>query len=206
MSRETETSRPVATPRQWTVVAGLAIVLVAVLLVQFTDIFGSEAAEPKDASKHAAQPPEPERGAREVPGTSRSTGEPRAPKPWPRFSPEEVLRFDPFALPSQVAEREGSREETSKVNPEHGEDPRREELLRMRAARAEALQELRLEGVKAVVGSRRDGHAAVIGSQVVRVGDMLDGFRVVRIDPEGVIVEQPPAEELLGTSPTEAHP
>jgi hypothetical protein len=90
--------------------------------------------------------------------------------------------------------------------PEHDEDPRREELLRMRAAQAEALHGLRLEGVKAVVGSRRDGHVAVIGSQVVRVGDMLDGFRVVQIDPDGVIVEQPPAEELLGKSPTQPHP
>jgi len=205
MSGKTETSRPVATPRQWTVVAGLAIVLVAVLLVQFTDIFGSETAEPKDPGKCPARPG-PERGARELPDAGPNTGEPRAPKPWPRFSPDEVLRFDPFALSPQVVEREGTKEETSKVSPEHGGDPRREELLRMRAAQAEALQELRLEGVQAVVGSRRDGHVAVIGSQVVRVGDMLDGFRVVRIDPDGVIVEQPPAEELLGTLQTDAHP
>jgi hypothetical protein len=206
MSKETEASRPIATPRQWTVVAVLAVILVVVLLVQFTGIFGSETAEPKETGKRSRQPPELEHGASEAPSTSRSTDESRPPKPWPRFSPDEALRFDPFAPSTQVAEREGIEEATSKGSQEQSEDPRHEQLLRLRAAQAEALQELRAEGVKAVVGSHRGGHAAVIGSQVVRVGDMLNGFRVVQVDSDGVIVEQPPAEKLLGTSETDGRP
>ena len=47
------------------------------------------------------------------------------------------------------------------------------------------------DGMKAVVGNPQKGLTAVVGGKTVRVGDLLDGFRVVAIDAEGVVLEKP---------------
>jgi len=51
-----------------------------------------------------------------------------------------------------------------------------------------ALTALRSKGAAAVVRSER-GAAAVIGNRVVRVGDVVEGYRVVSIDPQGIVLE-----------------
>ncbi|OHB66540.1 MAG: hypothetical protein A2V70_05300 [Planctomycetes bacterium RBG_13_63_9] len=58
----------------------------------------------------------------------------------------------------------------------------------------QALDGLRQQGVAVVIGSG-ERYVAVVGSQTVRVGDLLDGFRVIAIAPDGVTVERPVGRE-----------
>jgi hypothetical protein len=93
-----------------------------------------------------------------------------------------VTAFDPFAAPRPAAEPAETPAET----------------VESRAAQREQddafLDQLHQEGVQAVIGSARNGRAALVGSRVVRVGDVLGGFRVVGIEPDGVVLERPADE------------
>jgi len=109
---------------------------------------------------------------------------------WPTLDPTDVLRHDPFTVPATFSRGLASEATT----PESGKDSsrRREELMRKRAQREQALAKLRQEGIKAVLGGNANENVAVIGSRIVRVGDELDGFRITAIETDGVVLEQPP--------------
>ena len=53
------------------------------------------------------------------------------------------------------------------------------------------LADLRTAGVRFIIGDA-EGGTAMLGNQRIRTGDIVSGFRVIKIDPSGVELE--PAE------------
>ncbi len=100
-------------------------------------------------------------------------------RPWPEISLEEVRAHDPFAMPWALGnDRDGSA----------GLEWEQESIRQLAEARRQALTALRKKGVAMVLQSG-DVLVAVIGSDTVRIGDVLDGFKVVAIGPDGVMLE-----------------
>jgi hypothetical protein len=76
------------------------------------------------------------------------------------------------------------------------EAPSQEELAQA-ARRQVALAGLLSQGVGAVLRDEQ-GAAALLGSRRVRVGDELEGFRVVAIEQDGVVLEAVTASDRGG--------
>ena len=104
--------------------------------------------------------------------------------PWPKVRAVEARRFDPFALSPSLARRLADPNVTSAADP--AVDP---EQVR-KAADAERISILRKTGVS-VVFQDKQGAVAIVGSREVRVGDLLDGFRVIGIESDGVRLAAP---------------
>ncbi len=186
MANPQASSKRAATPRQLVVIGVLAVTLAAVLIAQF----GVPSAGPKQADSRGAgaKPAGPATAApAPMPATASASApsvvapaRPPAP-PWPTFSADAAAQYDPFAMPEaltrQLTEARKSPDALKSNNP-----------ASTRNARADSLAALRSKGTAAVLRSER-GAAAVIGSRVVRVGDVVEGYRVVSIDPQGIMLE-----------------
>ncbi|MBN2477592.1 MAG: hypothetical protein JXB62_23495 [Pirellulales bacterium] len=179
-----------ASPGKLLLAAGLAVALTVVLIVQFS---GTSNAGDTNRSKRPKKTAD-----RAAPPTSRAGDAPRAPEPvesqpavnpWPKLGREEVLEYDPFTLPVAISRHQVATEAQSRREAEARQ--RREELAQKEAAWNRALDTLQREGVTAVIGDDRDGNVAVIGSRILRVGDDLEGFRIIAIEPDGVVLQQP---------------
>jgi hypothetical protein len=172
----------------------LGVVFVVVLTIQFgggSDTKGASAAKSTKDHRRVVS-----RGASAAKAGPQG-GDPQATDgctaPWPRFRVEDVVKHDPFAVSAAFA---GFQKAAAEAKP----DPRQEALVRERerlerqAEQDRAFAELEREGVKVVIVGSHCGSVALIGSQTVRVGDELNGFRVVAIEPDGVVLERPPAQ------------
>jgi hypothetical protein len=178
-------AKPIATPRQLVVIGVLGVILVAVLIGQF----GGASGTPGDAgAKDGSEPPAPKinQSADRKPRTDSATGSPEATaaKPaapaWPKLTAEAAAQHDPFALPEPLARQitEGQRAPSDRKP--NASPPRRE-------ASAEKVAALRSKGTNVIVRGER-GAAAMIGNRVVRVGDVVEGYRVVSIDLQGIVL------------------
>jgi hypothetical protein len=159
-----------------------------VIAVQFGGNSGAdETSEPKPVAMAPAPQP-----AREPAGTADAGREPppavETPRPWPEWKLVDVLKHDPFATPPLL-----QRSDPSDGNLQNRRDAeaaaRREEIARKKAEREQHARQLMQEGVQALVGSARNGHAAVVGSETLGVGDVLGEFRVIGIEPDGVVLQ-----------------
>ncbi len=105
----------------------------------------------------------------------------------------EVLRHDPFARPAAFSQQRAT---VAASQGEHNDEAaqRQKELKQKQARRDQIIARLRQEGVKAIFGGGSEGTIAVVGAETIRVGDKLEGFRVIAIGPDGVVLEQPPLE------------
>ena len=182
MPKLPESSKLGATPGKLALIAVLAVVLVVALAVQFGGSLGAgrprdgdrgrESQSPGPAGQLAAQSAQPSEDAGKGHDASR---------PWPKLELADVSAYDPFAVRTPVTKPPEPPATTAESDAD-------------RAQQDQLLEQLREEGVQAVIGGSRNGNAAVIGSQIVRVGDVLDGFRVVGIEADGVVLERSAAE------------
>ena len=106
---------------------------------------------------------------------------------WPEPELAECMEYDPFATPRGF---------TSKKNgpvPEAGDSEalqREIEIAKKRATQEQEIAKLQEAGVNAILkGSKRS--AAMLGTQMVRVGEEINGFRVRSIESDGIVIERP---------------
>ena len=155
------------TPRQWALIAVLAVGLIGALYWPADNA-------PADA---------PSTDVLAVPAVGGSAGPrlPRArttppaePKQWPQVSLDAALEHDPFAAPSLTAPPP----QAAPAEPIAQEEQQESELLA-----------LKQDGVTMIL---RDagGIVATVGNRKLRVGDVIDGYRVVAIELDGVVLER----------------
>jgi len=171
-----------ATPGKLGVVALLAIVLVAVLLFQ---VNGS--AVPANKSQERGEvrkkPSLPERASPSA-GAAQTAVPCRELSPRPQITLEEAIQHDPFALVPALAQSAPAKPpELSKTSPHHGRPDDRSQRINQTVAA------LRNKGVQMVLlgGSEK---LAIVGDRPIRVGDVLDGLRVISITPRGITVSE----------------
>ena len=189
-----ETERKKLTHASWpqiAVVAALVAVLVAVIVMQMVGRSRAETTSPA---------PSPTGSSRSTPAspataTTDHPADPPSEDPWNQTFANDTIAYDPFRIPAAFSNDGQSAAGKSHATavPEDDEDDRAARLEAARAAREAALARLSKQGFKAFLAGREpDGNVGVIGKQTVRVGDVLDGFRVIAIEPGGIVVE--PAE------------
>jgi hypothetical protein len=188
-------SKTRATPRQLALVAVLSVVFVIVLVVQFSGGSAAEqATEPHQARKPQVQTPPAATASRGTEATQQGRKLQEAGRPWPTLESKEVLSYDPFAAPAGLSPDNAAADSALEENLEAEAAARQAEAAERRAEQERTLTKLQGQGVTAIVGTTKRGRVAVVGSQVVRVGDVLEGFRVIAIEPEGVVLQLPVAK------------
>jgi hypothetical protein len=113
---------------------------------------------------------------------------------WPIAKLAHVLRHNPFGVPRGFL--------TQPVENEEPADRREQEALPQppgeraedQAGVQEALDRLAGRRISAIVGSRARGYLAIIDSKTVRPGDVIDGFQVIAVEPDGVVLAPPPMD------------
>jgi hypothetical protein len=215
----TNAKSPAVTPAKLAAIAVLALVLVAILVFQFSG--------PSEGASLKKRSPKSPVSVASDPAAASSTS-PAGPHRlrWPEIQREEVLAFNPFAIPEVLAKSNGtataqtsqpiqvsqasdsaSAQPTVPNSGEPNPNPQAEQA-RMRAQERKSrinriratAAELQQRGV-AVVMSTSAGAVARIGEDEVRVGDIINGvLRVVKITPQGIVIEEEP-EELPQTQP-----
>jgi len=184
MPEQKKLSKTGVTPGKLALVVVLAVVFTVVLIVQFGGSSGEE---------ETVQLRPPCKAPLRTPGggTTAQVAQLRTSlAPWPTLERDDVLRYDPFKTPSSFLIQHQASATAAEASRTHSARGREEELKRKMTEREQALDALKKEGVKAVLGSSKKGNVAVIGSQSVHVGDVFQGFRVVAIEPDGVVLEQ----------------
>jgi hypothetical protein len=184
------------------VIGVLAVALVAVIYMQYGGSSGEEIRPVSAGARSAGQAPRVARGNR---AEAIGLEEPAVPDAAPQLdrmfnpshweSPElaQVVAYDPFALPASFPRSlttgadsrlagEGD-PSASAASTEADELAAAIEQMRME------LEALRQRGVQVIVHGR-DKFVAMIGDRIVHVGDVIDGFTVTAIEPDGVRVER----------------
>ena len=185
------------TPAKGALIGVLAVVLMAVLYVQFG---GSETtvepaiAEPAPvASKAPTGRTKVDSKPKEVVTATIETAHKTLSNlsSWQPPELETVVQYDPFALPASFPQPRSAEAEAAlaqiasdgKVEEEPDPAKRQAEL----ADFTRKLEELRHNGVQVII-RQNDQYVAMIGDQTIHVGDEINGFRVVAIDGNGVHV------------------
>jgi len=167
----------------------LSVVFLVVLIVQCGNISsGDDVGSGKAAGKGKRETSRGTSSAAAVRDQAELETAEDSAQPWPVVELADVLEYDPFATPPAFSDQDSAAPTRPQDERRQAERNRREELLRKQAEQEKALEKLRQEGVKAILGSSQSGNVAVIGSRTVHVGDELDGFRVVAIEPDGVVL------------------
>jgi len=189
MADRSASPKPAVTPRQLLLIAVLGVILAVVLIVQFGGASGGPdgsqpVSRPQAAPSGPAQAPEkqPAAGTQAAgplsPGAKTRQDSRRPPKPrWPKLSGQAAGQYDPFAMPEPLARQAkalAQKDARGKGGPHNpATDP--------------ALAALRRKGTDAILRDGK-GTVAVIDKNVVRVGDVIQGYRVVSIDDDGVLL------------------
>jgi hypothetical protein len=163
-----------ATPRQWALIGVLGAVLIAVL------VFNWPAESAADAGIALAVRPAAAAALHaEVDIAS------QRPK-LPEFTAQEVAAYNPFAR-SKNAEAQSRQAEATATETQ----PLIDAEAQRKAELQKALADLRSKKVRFVIGNKH-GAAAMLGDQWIRAGEIVSGFRVIKVDQSGV--ELQPAE------------
>ena len=165
------------TPGKLALIAGLAIVLLIVIVAPLSSSDSAASGEKISAR------PKP-RGVGDPAASSMATSKHSV---WPILTREDVQQHNPFHVSALLAPAPTSTEaeqasalptaDVDLVSQSEAEDAARE--------REELLEELRGDGVNLIVLSE-DGQVAKIGERRIRVGDIIRGFRVVEIASDGI--------------------
>ncbi len=180
MRNSQQASKSGATPGKLVLIGVLAVVFIVVLIVQFG---GDSSADPPAAVGPETAPP-PQRQNPAIAQRRPTTKPDEAPTPWPVLECDEVIGYDPFSPPATLVDETSSSQDIAHESSDSKRKAQQEQTLKV----------LQSEGVKAVYGGGPQGMIAVVGSETVRIGDVLGGFRVVAIGPNGISlkpVEQP---------------
>jgi hypothetical protein len=160
------------TPRQWALLAVLSATLVTVLWWPR-----------EDETSGAAENPLPPAPAPAVqPSAAAPTTEPTPPPrtSWPKISLEAALAHDPFtSIALRDAQAKAARPDTTPVPSKPQPDPPRLDLPK--------------DGLTAILRDAR-GAMAAVGNRTLRVGDLVQGYRVVAIEPDAVVLERAGSE------------
>ena len=207
-------------PAKLATIVALGIVLVIVLVVQFSGGSSEPAVLKRRVPRNTV-----ESGPASTSNTADSQPALVARVHWPEIPRQEVASFNPFAVPfdlrgkvdsstepvgmSHLTQITQSSSSGSKQTTGTGELPYSlkpgEEQARIRAQ----AEKSRLERVKATASSLQkqgvglvvrtsSGAVARLGEQELRVGDVINGvLQIVAIDPRGIVVEEIP-EVLAG--------
>ncbi len=183
-------SKPQFTRGKLMLIGTLASTLIGVLWQQFS---GED--EPKPGHKggkaaHAPANPGPTAVASRGNPEANAAAKKEVVKPFPEISQEETLQHDPFALSEAFAKKQSTSEKNQTAESEEALR-KQEEQKKHQTLRQQALNKLLEQGV-AVVVRGDNGPAATIGTRLVHEGDTIDGFRVDRIDTDGVILKEAP--------------
>jgi len=96
------------------------------------------------------------------------------PVTWPKLTMQEVLQHDPFVVPSWAApEKNVATTSGSVFQPSDDQ-----------------LQQLQQQGASVVVISSQD-KIATIGDHQIRIGDSIQGYSVIDITPQGIVLADP---------------
>lgn len=175
-----------ATPGKLALASVLGMVLVIVIYYQFAA--GNASVDSGRRDRHAAertssadQPPDHVSKTPTVNATTGTVGE------WPEPSLETVLAHDPFALPPGL---EPPTPDSTQPRPS-GERADGGEAPELQQKWERALATVRELGIHMVLVGEQE-QVALVGEQAVRVGEVLEGFRVVAIDADGLILSELP--------------
>ena len=169
------------------------------LILMLVSTLASTLAEPLFVGKpaeNATETESPKRNRRGRPAaTAKSVPTVRklAPRPTIDIKLDDVLSHDPFKFAADAAPllvsadtaKEQKQDEEEELEAKKMADDKRESERALR----EALFRLRQDGVAMIIETA-SGRVARIGSRVVREGDKIDGFKVVRISTEGVVLSR----------------
>ena len=176
------------TPGKLALVGVLAIVLIAVIVGQLPE---GSVDSPQDITDSAAKRSKPSpQDPGNVPETradfaiaSTNQGSMEQPiRTWPKLPMERILAYDPMAIPewfAAVRDVAPPVDEASRLSAEAERQQRNEQVL----------TQLRDQGAKAVVFSGNDKRAA-IGQQSVRIGETIEGFKIIDITHKGVVLTE----------------
>ena len=167
---------------KWLLVAGLAAVLLAIV------VCGS--GDPPGGTSPAATP-----GVRKrvVPASGKAAGVKTARSRWTggTVSADELettLQFNPFAPAHTLQQQLESRETPGSDSAASPTAEQRAENVRALAIR-QRLSEFRGQKISVLFRTADGTAAARIGGRVVREGEILDGIRIVSIGTDGVVIE-----------------
>jgi hypothetical protein len=163
-----------ATRGQWALIGVLGAVLIALLVFNQPADSAADAGIALAVRPHAAAAQNLEQDS----GNHR----PRLPE----FTAAEVAAYNPFARPKNAVTQTVQAEvaATEAQTAIDAEAQRKAELQK-------ALADLRSKKVRSVIGNKH-GAAAMLGDQWIRAGEIVSGFRVIKVDQSGV--ELVPAE------------
>ena len=183
-----------ATPGKLILIGVLAVVLLAVLYIQFGGSgapTGPAARKPKSARPAATRRVAVRRGDGRVEEARTETGGPQQSVDKAIWAPPEldaVAAYDPFALPYRFPQPYSSDTGAANVNPDTGKSGV-DALAREREQIAQRLDELRKRGVQAITKENGEWVASIDG-RTIHVGDEIDGLKVTEITPSGIRVER----------------
>lgn len=184
-----------ASPVKLASAAVLAVVFVVVLVVQLGGASDTEGTvKQQEAKERRVRAPRQTGAPQAVSQSPRRHPRRRDTPRWPVLPAADMLAHDPFAVPATFFDQESSAVKRPQRDAANGPAGQLAAMMQKQAELEQALAGLEQEGVKAVISDGRNGHVAVLGSQTVHVGDLLDGFRVVAIERDGVVLEPMPAE------------
>jgi hypothetical protein len=189
-----------ASPQKLALIGVLAVILLGVLYVQFVPTGDDNPVEvPRTARA--------ERPTRRAPVTTKGDARKAATddnspefllesvdrRQWTAPALDEVVRYDPFALPAVFPQpvavtlpgAKGAEPGVVAADVTADAESQAETIAEMQAK----LVELRQRGVRVIIQGKKQA-TAVIGDRTVHVGDDVDGFTVKAIQPDGVVVER----------------
>lgn len=186
MAERQAPAKPIATRSQLLTMVVLGVSLIVVLVVQF----GGDSSVPKreeikngsPRTISAAQAAAPKRTP--ATGQSNKATASTAGEPWPKFTAATASQYDPFIVPEPLVRRIAGSAKDAGAR-------KQDNATAKRATNAANVAALRSKGTSAVVHTDH-GAMAVLGNRVVRVGDMVEGYRVETIDLQGIVLA--PAE------------
>ena len=191
-NQPTASDRLGVSPAKLKLIGLLALILVAVLYIQYGRS-GDEVVPTKPAARASrvakkASKPLPQA----TPGTQKASSRGFVDiSSWNEPELATVIQYDPFALPAtfpqpkpKIAAGLSSEALAALHGPDMDEQAREEKLQQMH----QTLAQLRKKGVQVII-TKGDEFVALIGKDVYRVGDDIGGFKITSIDTNGVQVE-----------------
>ena len=184
---DSETAGDDRSPVKLAAAIGLTVVFVAVVAVQIRNFWpDAEAAGGTESYASATGRTDADRAG--FPRLNRMVADEAEPAAkWPQVLLSDCTRYDPFATPDGFV----LKKEVRVQEEVDGEALRREiEIAKKRADQERAISSLRDAGVNAVFNGAQQS-SAIIGLRTVRVGEEVEGFRVLAIEPDGIVIERP---------------
>ena len=184
---EPETASDNRSPVKLALAIGLTVVFIVVVAIQIGN-YGPDAGATGSMESNGSATDRLDADRSQLSKLAHLVSEGRQPdRKWPKVRLSEFTPYDPFATPDGfiVKKKKPVQQETNSETLQH-----EVEIARKRAAQEQVISSLRDAGVSAVFkGTERN--AALVGTRIVRIGEEVEGFRVVAIESDGIVIERP---------------